>query len=549
MTLPDTIDIRVDASKELGALAPSWNYIGYDEINYTYIPEGQELLAKFGELGQIYYVRAHHLFCTGNCHGFPKWGSTNAYLEDEAGDPIYDWTIVDLVFDEIVRHAGKPFVELGFMPLDLADPARYDAAKDNYRLQNYQAYGWACPPKNYGKWYDLVFQLVRHCIDRHGETEIKTWYWELWNEPDLDYYWKGSTAEFCQLYDYTAAAVKAACPQARVGGPATTTPAPGSRAAEFLDAFLEHCAHGTNAHSGQTGATLDFITFHVKGGGYRADPKHRKVPPPSVKQVVSHTQNGHAIIAKYPMFHQLECVLSEIDPDGWAAGGAWDNRNLNFRNTEYYPSFVASAFDQVSRYARRAGWDLKLLSWAFMFPGERCFEGSRAFSTQGIDKPILNLFRMYARLGDRELAFESTGARDALTHPDQWGYGQPPTIAGVAARGGAGLAVLIYNHHDDWDLAGEYPIQLEIANLPSAPETLVLQHYRLDRAHSNAYAEWLRQGRPMYPEAEQRTAIVARAGLEQIEPPQLLESQGGTIRVNFSLPVHGISLLCLQPAE
>ena len=94
--------IRVDAGAWQGQLAHNWNYIGYDEINYTYVPEGKELLAKFRDLQvKPYYVRAHHLFCTGSCHGSPKWGSTNAYLEDERGAPIYDWTFVDLTFDTL----------------------------------------------------------------------------------------------------------------------------------------------------------------------------------------------------------------------------------------------------------------------------------------------------------------------------------------------------------------------------------------------------------------------------------------------------------------
>jgi xylan 1,4-beta-xylosidase len=542
------VQIHVDAGAWLGELAHNWNYIGYDEINYTYVPEGQELLAKFRELQeQPYYVRAHHLFCTGNCHAAYKWGSTNAYLEDDAGNPIYDWTFVDLILDTILKFGCKPFVELGFMPLDLADTERYDPTTDNGRLQNYQTYGWACPPKDYRKWYDLVFNLVRHCLERYGRAETATWYWELWNEPDLDYYWKGSIEEFNKLYDYTAAAVKEACPEARVGGPATTNPVPGRRAADFLDAYLDHCANGTNAYTGQKGAALDFITFHVKGGGYRADPKHRPEPPPSVKQILGDTRTGHAIISKYPMFKDLECVLSEIDPDGWAAGGAWDNRNLNFRNTEYYPSFVAAAFDKVSAFARRENWDLKLLSWAFMFVGERCFEGTRTFSTQGIDKAILNLFRMYARMGTREVLFESTGAKDPLAYADRWGHGEAPDISGFATLSGSkGLEVLIYNHHDDWDLSGECTIELEITHFPFSERELTLWHYRIDRSHGNAYTEWVRQGKPMYPAPGQRAAIKSREGLELLAPPQRIISAEGKIQLSFSLPVHGISLLCIS---
>src|SRR5262245_307461 len=541
--------IHVDAGAWVAELAHNWNYIGYDELNYTYVPEGQELLAKFMELQeQPYYIRAHHLLCTGNCHGFYKWGSTNAYLEDDQGNPIYDWTIVDMVFDTILQYRCKPFVEIGFMPQDLADPACYDAAQENWTGQLYRTVGWACPPKDYGKWYDLVFNLVRHCVDRYSLKEIATWYWELWNEPDI-FYWRGSLAEFNTLYDYTAAAVKAACPIARVGGPATTNPAPGSKAADFLDAFLAHCANGTNAFTGQTGTAVDFITFHVKGGGYRADPRRRKQAPPSVKQILGHTRTGYEIIRKYPGFKDLECILSEIDPDGWAAGGAWDNVNLNFRNTEYYPSFVAAAFDKVGKFAEGQSWNLKLLSWAFMFVGERCFEGTRAFSTQGIDKPILNLFRMYARMGTRQVTFNGTGAKDPLAYADQWGSGETPDISGFAALNGSqSLEVLIYNHHDDWDMHGDYGIELELTNLPFDGDELVVTHYRIDQAHSNAYAEWVRQGRPMYPTAEQRATIVTRAGLELLEPPREIALHQDKVRLNFTTPVHSVSLLSIAPA-
>jgi xylan 1,4-beta-xylosidase len=539
--------IRVDAGIWLGVLAHNWNYIGYDEINYTYVPEGQELLAKFMELQEKpYYIRPHHLLCTGNCHGFYKWGSTNAYLEDDEGGPIYDWTVVDQVFDTILNFRCKPFVEIGFMPQDLVDPAHYEIAKDGWTAQQYRTHGWACPPKDYHKWYDLVFNLVRHCGERYGQGEIAGWYWELWNEPDI-FYWQGSIDEFNKLYDYTAAAVKAACPAARVGGPATTNPVPGRKSAEFLDAFLDHCANGTNYYSGETGAALDFITFHVKGGGYRADPKHRKQNPPSVKQIVSNTRTGYEIISKYPAFKDLECILSEIDPDGWAAGGAWDNINLNFRNTEYYASFVAAAFDKVSKFAKGESWDLKLLTWAFMFVGERCFEGTRTFSTQGIDKAILNLFRMYARMGTQEVAFESSAVKDPLSYADLNGRGEAPDISGFATLSSKGLQVLIYNHHDDWDLSDEYAIELEIANLPFDAAELVMTHERIDQAHSNAYAEWVRQNRPTYPAPGQRAAIKAREGLEMLEPPRTVATDDGKIKLSFNLPIHGISLLCITP--
>ena len=545
------VNIRVDAGQILGQLPRNWNYIGYDEINYTYTPEGRDLLAKFREIsqpGKPYYVRAHHLLCTGNCHGFYKWGSTNAYTEDEDGSPIYHWEIVDLVLDSLLNSGCKPFVELGFMPLHLADPARYDAAKDNWTQHDYRTYGWASPPKDYGKWHDLILRLARHCIERYGIEEAKTWYWELWNEPDLDYYWLGSIEEFNRLYDYTAAAIKAAHPDLRIGGPGTTNPIAGRRSAEFLDRFLDHCINGTNAVTGQRGTPLDFTSFHVKGGGYRADLRPKNLIPPSRKQILSHVQVGYEIIAKYPDLAQLECVLSEIDPDGWAAGGAWDNPALNFRNTSYYASFVASTFDHVTRFGQAHQWDVRLLSWAFLFVGERCFEGTRTFSTQGIDKAILNLFRMYGKIEAQQVSFETSGAIDPLSYADIVGRGEAPDISGFASRSEDSLAVLIYHQHDDWDAAGEAEITLEVGTLPFSGDASVT-HYRIDGEHSSAYAEWVRQGKPMYPTPEQRAAIKARDGLELLEAPTQIAPDSGKISLTFTLPMHGVSLVLVSPAK
>ncbi len=545
----EPINIKVDAGRIIGELPHNWNFIGYDEINYTYTPEGQALLGKFGALqGEHYYVRVHHLFCTGNGHGFYKWGSTNAYLEDYRGRPIYTWDIVDLTLDTILKSGCKPFIELGFMPQQLADPKHYDLSTEDWMQRNYRAYGFASPPKDYQKWYELIFELARHCIERYGIDEVKSWYWELWNEPDLDYYWLGTIEEFNRLYDYTAAAVKAVHPELRIGGPGTTNPIQGSRSAEFLDKFLDHCVNGHSDYTGQRGTPLDFVSFHVKGGGYRADLRPHGQTPPSRKQILSHIQVGYEIIVKYPGLAQLECVLSEIDPDGWAAGGAWDNPVLNFRNTEYYPSFVAATFDRVTRFGQQHQWDVKLLSWAFLFVGERCFEGTRAFSTQGIDKAILSLFRMYEKMGSQQVRFESSAAKDPLTYTDICGRGEDADISGFATLSDNTLSILIYHQHDDWGATGEVEITLEVENLPFLND-LVFVHYRIDGEHSNAYAEWVRQGKPIYPTPEQYAAIKTRDGLEMLEPPQKLTVNGSKINLKFPLPVHGISLLSIMDGQ
>ncbi len=255
-------------------------------------------------------ARAHFLFCTGNGLGVPKWGSTNVYTEDEAGNPVYDFTIWDEIFDAWVSRGIRPFVELGFMPRDLT-------TQGAETQEEYERTGWSYPPKDYEKWRDLCYTAVKHCVERYGRDEVATWYWELWNEPDI-FYWKGTVEEYCKLYDYTVDGVKAAFPEARVGGPATT-----HRGIEFFERFLEHVTRGTNHVTGQKGTPIDFISFHVKGGGYQFQ---RRAPKQLVsrKQIITSIDRHLEVIDKFPELSGLRLQTHPRHPQ--AARGESDGR-------------------------------------------------------------------------------------------------------------------------------------------------------------------------------------------------------------------------------
>ncbi len=503
-----------------------------------------ELIKKFGRLEKPYYMRAHHMLCTGILHAFYKWGSTNVYIEDEDGNPVYSYEVIDRMIDIWLGSGCKPFFELGFMPRDLADPR--DAENGRYYqiaygMSEYQRVGWAMPPKDYEKWYHLIFGLISHLKERYGEGEVKTWYFEMWNEPDI-FYWRGTPEEYWKLYDYTEAAVHAAMPEARFGGPATCgTRDPEGRASRYLRGFLRHIRDGVNFYSGKKGTRIDFTSFHTKGGGYRFDTLAKKQIP-SVQEWLANVRTQCAIIKEYG-YGRLECVLSEADPDGWAAGGRFDNFNLNFRNTEYYASYVMSCYKNLYDLAEDLEMDIRPLAWAFMFEAERCFEGTRAFSTQGINKAVFNLFRMLARLGTQRVSLTSSRDMDPLSYKDLNGTAEGPEVDGWAVMdGGDRLQVLLYCHHDDWDRKEGFDICLTLANLPTEG-SMQLRHTRIDAEHSNAYAEWVRQGRPDYPNEGQRAAIEARSGLEYCEAPAILQVNGGSLTHRFTLPTHGISLL------
>ncbi|HEY6403555.1 MAG TPA: beta-xylosidase, partial [Blastocatellia bacterium] len=218
----EAVTIQVDAGSRVGPLKPIWAYVGYDEPNYTDMKHGRKLVAELAKMNPVpVYFRAHSLLVTGDGKAALKWGSTNAYTEDAAGNPVYDWTIIDRIFDTYIQVGAKPLVEIGFMPEALSvkpQPYRHYWEPGKPYADIYT--GWAYPPKDYAKWSELVRRWVSHSVERYGKEEVLKWYWELWNEPDISY-WKGTPEEYNKLYDYTADAVKRALPQARVGGPAT----------------------------------------------------------------------------------------------------------------------------------------------------------------------------------------------------------------------------------------------------------------------------------------------------------------------------------------
>ncbi|MBI2940422.1 MAG: beta-xylosidase [Chloroflexi bacterium] len=533
--------VRVDASRR-GPLRRIWRYVGYDEPNYTYTPGGRSLLFKLGRLSDgPYFIRAHYILCSGDGTGRPKWGSSNVYTEDAAGNPVYTWEIIDRIFDTYLDTGCVPFVELGFTPeaLTTAPPGvPYDRLRDG---------GWHYPPRDYSRWQGLVRALAEHCLRRYGLREVSRWYWELWNEPDSPFYWGGTVEEFGRLYDHTVAGLLAALPQARVGGPATTSPAR-PHAGEFLRAFLEHCVSGTNAVTGQRGTRLDFISFHTKGGGYRPQVDAPKQPP-TMYTLVRHVVAGLEIASRFPELAKKEVILSECDPDGWAAGSKHDNRNLQFRNTEYYASYVASTACKLIDLA--ADSELRvdgMLTWAFQFENREYFEGLRTLSTNDVDKPVLNVFRLLAKLGGIRLHLESDAARNPLSVENGDTLATPPDVSGIAAINGVDeVQVFLASHHDDWDVHTPTETHLEVSGLADGRAYRV-RRYLIDRVHSNAHTAWVEMGEPQSPSPEQSEALKRSGRVEMVEET-IVAAADGRAAVSVSLAAHGVCLLELVPSE
>ncbi|HTM94085.1 MAG TPA: hypothetical protein VL095_16810, partial [Flavisolibacter sp.] len=356
--------IKIDLTKETGNMDPVWAWWGYDEPNYTYMKDGKKLLSEIAALSPVpVYVRAHNLLTTGDGTAALKWGSTNAYTEDANGNPIYNWKIVDSIFDTYVQRGMKPLAEIGFMPEALSThPEPYQHKFEPGKNYGTIFTGWAYPPKDYKKWADLVYNWVKHSVDRYGKKEVESWYWELWNEPNIGY-WQGTVEEYCKLYDYTADAVKRALPTAKIGGPHTTGPASASAAA-FLRTFLNHCISGTNYATGKIGSPLDYIGFHAKGSP-RVVEGHVRM---GISNQLRDIYKGFQIVDSFPTLRHLPIIIGESDPEGCAACGMATNPENAYRNGTMYSSYTAASF--ARKYLLADHFKINFLgavSWSFEF--------------------------------------------------------------------------------------------------------------------------------------------------------------------------------------
>lgn len=533
------ITIRVDAAKSKGPMKPVWNWFGYDEPNYTTMKDGRKLLSEIAALSPTpAFVRVHNLLTTGDGTAALKWGSTNAYTEDATGKPHYDWTIVDRIFDTLLERRMKPLVEIGFMPEALSvkpQPYRHEWAVD--KTYNTIFTGWAHPPRDYAKWAELIHQWVRHSVEKYGRAEVESWWWELWNEPDIGY-WQSTPEEYFKLYDYTSDAVKRALPTAKIGGPHVTGPL-GEKTQKFLRDFLEHCARGKNAATGKTGTPLDYIGFHAKGAPRVVDGHVRMGISNQLKAI----SNGFQIVASFPEFRNTPIVIGESDPEGCAACSSRVYPQNGYRNGTMYSSYTAAQIARTYELADLHGVNLLgSVTWAFEFEDQPYFDGFRDLATNGIDKPVLNVYRMLGQMGGERIAVESTGALQLEAIRDTGVRGNPE-INALASRQERAVSMLVWNYHDDDLPAPPSEVEVVVEGLPNG--RMLLHHYRVDAEHSNSYVAWKKLGSPQRPTPEQYQQLERSGQLQLLRSPEWLHVANGRATLKLSLPRQGVSLLRL----
>ncbi|AEI47825.1 GH39 family glycosyl hydrolase [Runella slithyformis] len=533
--------LTVDFSKEIGSMQPAWAWFGYDEPNYTYMKDGKKLLSEIAALSPVpVYVRAHNLLTTGDGTPALKWGSTNAYTEDAQGNPIYDWTIVDKIFDTYIERGMKPLAQIGFMPEALSskpEPYRHHFVPG----QSYTTIftGWTYPPKDYKKWAELVYQWVKHSVARYGQKEVESWYWELWNEPDSPY-WGGTVQEYCKLYDYSADAVRRALPTAKIGGPHVTGPA-GRRGGNFLKTFLKHCTQDTNYVTGKIGAPLDFVAFHAKGAPKLVNGHVQMNMGTQLRDI----STGFEIVASFPQLKNTPIIIGESDPEGCAACGMKTDPQNAYRNGTMYSSYTAASFARKYALADLHQVNFKgAVSWSFEFEDQPWFYGFRDLATNGVDKPVLNVFRMFGMMSGKRVDVKGNFMYPALTVRDSSVRRSTPDIGGLATKDEGTAAVMLWNYHDD-DVAGTAAtVDLTLKNIPA--QKVNITQYRIDNEHSNSYEVWKKMGSPTNPTAEQITELEKAGQLARYGESKRQTVKDGQLIFSTTLPRQGVGLVTLE---
>ena len=413
------------------------------------------------------------------------------YDEDESGKPIYNFTYVDQIYDGLLERGVRPFVEISFMPYKLASDPK--AIHPFWYKQN------VSPPKDYAKWDALMRAFAQHLVDRYGIDEVAEWYFEVWNEPNIDF-WAGDPkqATYFELYDHTARALKSVSPRLRVGGPSSSS-------AHWVPEFLNHV--------NERRVPIDFVSSH----GYADDTvedlfgTHEAIPMRD--RLCKAIAKVHGQIAASPS-PTLPLMWPEWNVPSYGALGARDNW--------YVGPALARDISQCD------GLVSMMSFWTFddVFEEggvkQKPFENGFGLIAPGmIKKPSFYDFALLHRLGEERIAND---ADDVL----------------VTRRKDGSLVVAAWNLVDMDKIAGGKPITVHLSFRGLAPDAKVAIE-RVDEMHGNPLRAYESMGKPKYPTREQVAAMNKASALAAPEETTLKRGQ-----LELSLPVNGLAVIEVQ---
>ena len=461
----------VDVRKVVGENSGFWKAAGSDHLFYHVPrPSGQALLDRMHTTQSHLYMRSHHTFKQDTNHGVPR--GQNVYSEDEYGFPQYDFSNVNRVFAEYIKRGIKPIVEYDYLPdqLEIMDKPVIAGNDEGMAMRN-------TGPNDWEKWSELMKAATRNFIDTFGEEEVRTWYFEVWNEPDG---WPSEQLDvFYKMYDVFVDAVTTVDPNLRVGGPACYHE-------YFLRPFLEHVTSGTNHVTGEKGTRLDFISYHI----YGLSGKWLNTEPHIQPQVQRFTQAVlwlQRLLREFPELKDTEFHINEWGLSSNYYRTVTDHPDLEYRNTKESALFLVKLVNSLFQIEDNYNFPTSLLLyWGFSGEADEdeFFAGRRELTTAGnIPKPIQTGFEMLAKLEEQRLQVERSEKDNRLG------------ILATRSQNDS-IALIAYNYEEaDQNLNASDTLVLNIKGLV-ANTIYKWVETSLDQANNNTFSTWDRMGRP-----------------------------------------------------
>jgi xylan 1,4-beta-xylosidase len=376
------------------------------------------------------------------------------YTRGADGKPHYNFSYVDQIYDGLLANGVRPFVEISFMPKQLA-------ANPTPHAFWYKPY--PSPPNDYAAWSALIAAFTRHLLDRYTAREVEQWYFEVWNEPNIDF-WTGNPKEqtYYELYDATARAIKKVDPRLRVGGPATAQ-------AVWVDRFIRHC---DDAH-----VPFDFVSTHIYGNESPMDVFGNSTPIPRKAMVAAAIRKVHDQVARSSA-PRTPIIISEY--------------NATYLNQ---PEVTDSAFmgPWLANTIRECDGLTAMMSyWAFsdVFDEQGVVEkpfygGYGIVAERGIPKPAYRAFELLHQLGSERLPSASP---DAL----------------ITRRADGAIVIALWNYAEPGEQTGVKTFHLTVKNTSATKYSLQI----LDPDHGSVLKEWSALGKPASPTQHQIARLV-----------------------------------------
>ncbi|MBZ5663715.1 MAG: glycosyl hydrolase family 39 [Acidobacteriia bacterium] len=463
-TPEDSSVVVIDATAPTHPLPHFWEQMfGSERAIVTLRESYRKDLRDVKKITGFEYVRFHAIF----------HDEVGVYDEDPQGRPQYNFSYVDQIYDGLLANGVRPLVELSFMPKKLA--AREGDLHPFWYKQN------VSPPKDWDKWDDLITAFTKHLVERYGIDEVAQWYFEVWNEPNIDF-WAGEPkqATYWELYDHTARSIKQVSTRLRVGGPSTAQ-------AAWADIFIRHCAENK--------VPVDFVSSHVYGNDRAQDVFGTDEKIPCDQMVCRAVKKVHDEIRASTM-PSLPLIWTEYNASYFFEPAVTDSI--------YMGPWMADTIRQCDGLADMMSY------WTFSdvfeeqgVVKEPFYGGFGLIAAGGIPKPSFNAFKLLHELGNERITVDSSSVL-------------------VTRKKDGSLVVAAWNLVPLDQTGSSKTIHLRFDHLAGSRRAYIS---RVDRDHGDVHPAYEKMGQPRYPSQEQLKALQQASQLPPAEIRELTEGE------------------------